>query len=184
MYLQVNGTYSKIMKHLLLTTIAAVVLVGCGESQQSEPTTAKALDILIHNAVDEGDIEAIKQCLAAGADVNCKDTHGGTLLHRLVGNYGILARKEIFELLIANGADMNAKDNWGGTPLHYAADRGYQEIVELLIAKGADLNPKIESAGIHKGKTPLDLAKQHRETIDLLRKHGGKTGEELKSEGK
>ena len=26
------------MKHLLLTTIAAVVLVGCGESQQSAPT--------------------------------------------------------------------------------------------------------------------------------------------------
>mgnify|MGYP000476711181 CR=1 FL=1 len=25
------------MKHLLLTTIAAVVLVGCGESQQSVP---------------------------------------------------------------------------------------------------------------------------------------------------
>jgi hypothetical protein len=25
------------MKHLLLTTIAAVVLVGCGESQQSTP---------------------------------------------------------------------------------------------------------------------------------------------------
>ena len=26
------------MKHLLLTTIAVVVLVGCGESQQSAPS--------------------------------------------------------------------------------------------------------------------------------------------------
>ena len=43
------------------------------------------------------------------------------------------------------------------------------------------MNPKIESTGIHEGKTPLDLAKQHRETIDLLRKHGGKTREELKA---
>jgi ankyrin repeat protein len=35
------------------------------------------------------------------------------------------------------------------------------------------------------GKTPLDWAiKQlHLETADLLRKHGGKTGEELKAEG-
>jgi len=32
------------------------------------------------------------------------------------------------------------------------------------------------------GITPLDLA--HGETADLLRKHGGKTGEELKAEGK
>jgi hypothetical protein len=32
------------------------------------------------------------------------------------------------------------------------------------------------------GKTPLDLA--NNEIADLLRKHGGKTGEELKAEGK
>ena len=32
------------------------------------------------------------------------------------------------------------------------------------------------------GDTPLDLA--NGETADLIRKHGGKTGEELKTEGK
>jgi len=34
------------------------------------------------------------------------------------------------------------------------------------------------------GETPLDSARFHTETADLLRKHGGKTGEELKAEGK
>jgi len=34
------------------------------------------------------------------------------------------------------------------------------------------------------GKTPLDNAKHKTETADFLRKHGGKTGEELKAEGK
>ena len=35
------------------------------------------------------------------------------------------------------------------------------------------------------GQTPLDLAiKRKPETADLLRKHGGKMGEELKAEGK
>jgi ankyrin repeat protein len=36
------------------------------------------------------------------------------------------------------------------------------------------------------GYTPLDYAikDKHTETADLLRKHGGKTGEELKAEGK
>ena len=44
------------MKHLLLTTIAAVVLVGCGESQSPETPTAKAPDISIHDAaVEAGD---------------------------------------------------------------------------------------------------------------------------------
>ena len=58
------------MKHLLLTTIAAALFVGCGESQSPEPPTAKAPDISIHEAAEEGNIEAVKQHLAAGTDVN------------------------------------------------------------------------------------------------------------------
>ena len=49
------------MKHLLLTTIAAVVLVGCGPPKD------------IREAAWEGDIEAVKQYLADGVDVNAKD---------------------------------------------------------------------------------------------------------------
>ena len=60
------------MKHLLLTTIAAVLVVGCGESQ----STAKAPDISIHDAAEKGKIEAVKQHLAAGTGVNAKDDNG------------------------------------------------------------------------------------------------------------
>ena len=69
------------MKHLLLTTIAAVVLMGCGESQSPEPPTAKAPDIPLWKAAIKGDIEAVKKHLAAGADVNAKDEFGRTPLH-------------------------------------------------------------------------------------------------------
>jgi len=74
----------------------------------------------------------------------------------------------------------------GAAPLHIAAYYGHEEIAELLIAtKGADVNAKIVS-GPKQGSTPLDAANEtnHPETADLLRKHGGKTGEELKAEGK
>jgi ankyrin repeat protein len=123
------------MKHLLLTTIAAVLLVGCGPS---------APDISIHDAATEGNIEAVKQHLTAGAEVN-------------------------------------AKVNLGWTPLHYAARGGHKEVAKLLIAKGADLNAKNMF-----GETPLDAAIRLRRTgtADLLRKHGGKTGAELKAEVK
>jgi len=44
----------------------------------------------------------------------------------------------------------------------------------------------ITLSGRKQGKTPLDLAnlRNRPKTADLLRKHGAKTGEELKAEGK
>ena len=84
--------------HLLLTTIAAVVLVGCGESQQSpEPPTAKIPEISIISAAIDGNIEAVKQHLAAGTDVNAKSHAGGTTLRYAAGK----GHKEIAELLIS-----------------------------------------------------------------------------------
>ena len=79
------------MKHVLLTTIAAMLLVGCGESQQSapapeanpaepvaeasqpKPPTAKAPDISIHEAARYRVIEAVKQhTIDDGVNVNAK----------------------------------------------------------------------------------------------------------------
>jgi hypothetical protein len=182
------------MKHLLLTTIAAVLVVGCGESQQStpvpetqpvkpvaeaaksEPPTAKAPDISIHDAAEKGNIEAVKQHIAAGTDVNTKGWDDWTPLHFALQ----LDHKEIAGLLIAKGADVNAKENlWGWTPLHYAARSGEKEIIELLIAEGADVNVKD-----YDGETPLDSTRL-KETAILLRKHGGESRfEELKAAGK
>ena len=164
------------MKHLLLTTIAAVLVVGCGESQSPELSTAKTPVISIHWAAKTGNIEAVKQHLAAGADVSAKNKYWRTPLH-----YAADGHKEIVRLLIANGADVNAKTYGGWTPLHWAAGGGHKVIVELLIAEGADINAKYED-----DVTPLDEAIKYKrtETADLIRKHGGKRGSELKAEGK
>jgi len=89
------------MKHLLLTTIAAVLLVGCGTSVPA---------ISIHEAADKGNIEAVKQHLAAGVDVNVKDDVELTPLHWAAQS----GRKKIIELLIEKGANVNAKDGIGG----------------------------------------------------------------------
>ena len=149
---------------LLITTIAALVLVGCGES---------APDISIHQAAQTGNIEAVKQHLAAGTDVNAKGRDGWTPLHAVAIN----GHKEIVELLIAKGADVDAKDEDGWTPLHWAAVNGHEETVELLLANGSDVNAKDND-----GETPLDWADGG--IANLLRKNGGKIGEELKAEGK
>ena len=120
------------MKSQLIAIVAAVLFVGCGGS--------------IHKAAEKGNIEAVKQHLAAGTDVNAKD------------------------------------DAFGGTPLHHASGSGRNEIAELMIAEGAAVNAKDED-----GDTPLDWATHPDnpdasvETANLLRKHGGKRGEELKA---
>ena len=126
------------MKQLLLTTIAAVVLVGCGKS---------APDMSIHDAAKLGDTQAISQHLDAGADVN-------------------------------------VKNDFRWTPLHLAVKERRTETVKLLISKNADVNVMAQ------GKTPLDmlrsagLVKETEAISKLLRKHGGKTADELKAEGK
>ncbi len=171
------------MKHLLLTTIAAVLLVGCGPSEADRALFKAVAGVELGDTSvqlggrehEERNIEAVKQHLAAGADVDVKGGWmGGTPLHYAVGE----GRNEIAKLLIAKGADVNANTNDGVTPLHFATTK---EIAELLIAEGANVNAKDE-----RGKTPLDLAIQVKnpKTAALLRKHGGKTGEELKAEGK
>ena len=76
------------------------------------------------------------------------------------------------------------KNYYNYTPLHGTTFNGHKEIAELLIANGADVNAKDDG-----GKTPLDqtmipLSLNKKKLSDLLRKHGGKTSEELKAEGK
>ena len=149
-----------------------------GESQQA--TTAaekkpiervegvKAPDISIHEAAEEGDLEAIKQHLAAGTNVNAKDESGRTTLHWV----SIEGQKEAAKLLIANGADVNAKDDDDRTPLLEAYR--HKDIVQLLIKEGADMN-----ARNNKGETIRDLVTiwfDEPETLNLLRKYGAKNG--------
>ena len=80
---------------------------------------------------------------------------------------------------IAGGTDVNVKNKYKRTPLIQAAWGGHKEITELLIAKGADVNAKDDD-----GDTPLLYAYSHLEIANILRKHGGKTAEESKDEGK
>ncbi len=141
------------MKHLLLTTIAAV-LVGCATTQQQEPPTAKASDISIHMAVMKGHIEVVKHHLEEGADVNAKILGGGAFLHQ-AAYFGHIKSAA---LLIAIGADVNMRDEDGDTPLDWAKVVSEDDSTDIKVAK--------------------------KETADFLRKHGGKSGEELKAEGK
>jgi len=107
-------------------------------------------------------IEAVKRQLAAGANVNAPNTYGWTALYWASSR----GHKEIVELLIANGADVNQTSDGGITPLDGAIDP----------SRGSKSQPSPPFT-----QPTLD---RYPEIADLLRKHGGKTGKELKAEGK
>ena len=130
------------MKHILLTTIAAVLLVGCGTTQPTEPLAAKAPDMSIQDAALYGSIKAVKEHLAAGADVNAKEK-GGTPLHYAAGT----GHKVIAVLLIAEGADVNAKSDSGSTPLDWAIRRNVTETADLLRKHGGTTSEELKATG-------------------------------------
>ncbi|MDB4635335.1 ankyrin repeat domain-containing protein [bacterium] len=170
------------MKHILLTTIAAVVLVG---TAFADP---------IHDAARDGDLAGVQAELDKGVDVDAKDIVGGTPLHyaTLEGGKEVTelliengadvnaksgkslyfagdstplhtamlgGNRDVADVLIANGADVNVKEEYGMTPLHIAAYFGHKEIAELLIAEGADVNAKSRGGHMRMPMTPLDKAK-------------------------
>lgn len=124
--------------------------------------------------------------LANNANVNAR-AKGITPLHVAAS----VNDNDVSEILIINGADINAKDDSEITPLHYAVSFYAKEIVQLLITNGVDLNATDSDY-----KTALDYAEDFVQVnesankakvriiiADLLRKHGAKTGEELKAAG-
>jgi len=167
------------MKHLLLKTIATVLLVGCGTTQQG---IVQSPEISIHDAAKAGNT------LAAGTDVNLKDAKWGNtpLIH--AAYHG---KQEIIAYLVQQRADLNAQSDNGWTALHVAVGQEHVEVVEHLLKSGADttIHNKLFGQGENQEKvsdTPLDIAINFdlAEIIDLLRKNGAKTSVELKAEGK
>ena len=175
------------MKHLLVTTIAAVLLVGCGESQQSstqaETKPSDPVDEVTARPSPPPSAEVKPAETVAEAAQQVQSLKPLSKADKLLFGAAEAGNIEAINQAMTDGADVNAKDDvYGGwTPLHYTAIGGHKEVAKLFLAKGADVNAKNDNV-----KTPLDVAVQegHTETVALLRKHGGKTKKELKAAGK
>ncbi len=101
-------------------------------------TTGESPDGTLFNAAVAGNLEAVKQHIAAGTDLNQKDPNPlgtkGSSLHAAAA----FGYTEVAVALIEGGADVNQKDKEGQTPLHTAAFFCYPEIVQSLLENGAD----------------------------------------------
>lgn len=131
---------------------------------------------VIFDAIESGDVDAVRRAIADGADINAiRDNDGKTLLHQAAYD----GNTEIARLLIEHGANVNAADEYGISPLMSACDGGYVETARLLIERGADVNAVDENL-----ETVIDNISylSQPEIYDLLRESGAKKAIELRKE--
>jgi len=93
--------------------------MGCGPAPPS---------ITLHKAVEQGDLQAVQQHIAAKTDVNQTDMLGRTPLH-IAARKGDLA---IVQALTAAGADVNRRGMGNKTPVDLARENRHPAIVQLL----------------------------------------------------
>jgi CubicO group peptidase (beta-lactamase class C family) len=112
----------------MLVLILLTPLPVCG--QQENPTPSVSL----HLAALQGNVEAVRQHIEAGSDLNEKDMWGSTPLI-IAATFG---KTEVARALIEAGADLNVTNNDGATALHAAAFLCHTEIVKDLLGNGAN----------------------------------------------
>ena len=129
------------------SSVAGILIANGGKATKSDYTLDK-----LYLAIYDNKLNRVIDLLAAGADVNAKDSDGYTPLYSAVNK----GNTEIVRALLTAGADVNAKfsNSYGATLLHDFMDgdepESFGEIAKLLLAAGADVHAKDSY-----GNTPL-----------------------------
>ena len=138
------------LRTLMSTSLVLFLLMAaCGQS--SNKTKAEATnstetksavttpEIDIQAAILSDNLEAVKQHIEAGTDLNKKDPMSGSTPLITAASFG---KNKIAQVLIDAGADMTLKNNDGATALHTAAFFCRVEVVQSLVDAKADKTAK------------------------------------------
>jgi ankyrin repeat protein len=134
-----NSNLSTTAARLFIFAIIIAVSACSSKGQTNETAKGKAgveiPKIDIHTAVVTDNLEALKQHIAAGTNINEKDPFGGS--SPLI-SAAVFGKTEAAKILIDAGADLNFQNNDGSTALLSAAFFCRPEIVKMLLDKKAD----------------------------------------------
>ena len=122
-------------------------------------------DVRLVEAVQNGDVAAVRSLLQQKADVNAPQADGATALHWAAHRNDL----ETAGLLIQAGAAVNAANDYGVTALSLACTNGNAAMVEKLLKAGANPNATLPA-----GETALMTAARtgNAEVVSLLLAHG------------
>lgn len=94
-------------------------------------------DPLLLVATTLGNLEAVRQLILAGADVN--KTNAFTKDTALLRALYYTENSELAKLLVYSGADINAVNNYGHSPMFLALEKERVELVDLFLSSGVSV---------------------------------------------
>ena len=139
-----------------MLAVAAALGVSAGSrisAQQVTPASREAAPVAA--AVQSQDVDAVRDLLKRGIDVNAAQGDGMTALHwaAMQGN------TEIATMLLYAGANVRATTRLGGyTPLHLASQSGAAALIDPLIKAGGNASARTDDR-----RHPADAGRQLRQ---------------------
>lgn len=137
---------------------------------KNKERSLKALSLyaILQFAIQIGEINVIKSCIALGIPLNFEVRPGKTPLILGIDS----DQPDVIKMLIELGADVNWRTIIADSPLHYAVDQGKARAAEALL-KSARNRILINSLGSD-GMAPLHRATKHnkKDMIKILARHG------------
>lgn len=151
-------TKSNLLKPVLSLFVIALLLVSCGQYEHKKDSNCleakieheevKVPQTNIQAAIISNNIEAVKQHIKAGTDLNEKDAMSAATPLITAASFG---RVQITKLLLDANVDLSKTNADGATALHTAVFFCRTEVVQLLLNANADKNAKNNY-----GQTPIE----------------------------
>lgn len=139
--LKINSLKSLVNISLVLVLFTSACAQSGNNSKAQADNSIEVKSVIekpkidIQMAIISGNLEAVKQHIEAGTDINMKDAMSGSTPLITAASFGKI---DISKALIDAGADLSVKNNDGSNALHVAAFFCRIEIVQMLIDAGAD----------------------------------------------
>lgn len=150
----------------LTKLLGGVLLLSCVAGCSSLGNMGADPNGQLVRAAKAGNVPAIEDAVAAGADVNVLDYSEKRNGLRPLGYAAVYNRPDAIRALVALGAGINLANGTGFTALHHAAEAGSAEAAKALVDLGADRS--LRHGG---GQTPAQVAEEsgHPEVAAILR---------------
>lgn len=122
------------MKIILLALALGLTMPACAQHEKEMSKMDNSANKRLQAAAAAGDVNAIREAIRSGAQIEFRDADGRTPLMTAVYKHHTDAARE----LIGAGASVNAQDKILNSPFLYAGAEGMTDIVRMCMKAGAD----------------------------------------------